>query len=284
MPRVEVCSGSGGGHNEDFVAVHENGSVTDMFVLDGATSVADRNYLDDEQGDVSWFVQTFAAELANLIDPSTSQGASVMRAAAATRNVWHRRTEMTQPPAYARPLAALTWLRAVRSAESATIHLYSLGDCTTLLRTPDGAVRDLDPWTNPQEEVLKREISSMLAEGLSDPAQRWARLLPLLRRRREKQNSAEAPSIVCLNPGDGFSARQTVLRLERGSTLLCMTDGFFRLVDPYQLYSPKQLVEACSVRGLKALLSELRDAENSAVAKGVSVKAADDASAVMWIA
>jgi hypothetical protein len=48
-----------------------------------------------------------------------------------------------------------------------------------------------------------------------------------------------------------------------GATLLAMTDGFYRLADPYGLYAPAQLVDACAGPGL-------------------AVKAADDAAAVMW--
>ena len=284
MPRVELCSEAGAGNNEDLVAVHENGNVTDIFVLDGATSVAECNYVDNQQGDVTWFVRYFAAELGKIFAPDSSQESMVLRAAAATCSEWRDRTEGSPAPPYAWPIAALTWIRAIPGAEATVIHVYSLGDCKTLIREPDGTVRDLDPWTNPQEAILQREIAAMVAEGVTESAQRLARLMPLLRKRREEQNSALAPAVVCMSPGGPFSARKAVLQVKAGAVLLCMTDGFYRLVDPYDLYSPGQLIDACSLRGLAPLLLELRNVEGSSSTKGLTVKAADDASAVMWTA
>jgi hypothetical protein len=60
-----------------------------------------------------------------------------------------------------------------------------------------------------------------------------------------------------------------------------MTDGFYRLADPYAMYTPPALFDACLARGLDAMLAELRAAERGGGA-GLSVKAADDASAVLW--
>ena len=226
----------------------------------------------------------FAAELGKILDPDGSQESMVLRAAAATCSEWRARTEGSPAPLYAWPIAALTWIRTFHRTEAADVHVYCLGDCKTLIRKPDGTVRDLDPWTNPQEAILQREITAMVAQGVTDSAQRFARLMPLLRKRREEQNSALAPAVVCMNPGGPFSARTAVLQVKTGAVLLCMTDGFYRLVEPYDMYSPRQLIDACSLRGLAALLLELRNVEGSASTKGVTVKAADDASAVMWTA
>lgn len=115
-----------------------------------------------------------------------------------------------------------------------------------------------------------------------DPAQRKARLLPLLRARREQQNRAAAPSVLCVQPGGPFAARPHALRIERGSSLLAMTDGFYRLSDPYDCYSPAALFAACLARGLDDMLAELRAAEQAGNGAALMVKAADDASAVLW--
>lgn len=186
-------------------------------------------------------------------------------------------------PRYAWPIAALTWVRIVHKAQSDKLHLYCLGDCKTLLRHADGVVRDLDPWTNPQDEVLKREISAMLAEGVSDISVRRERLMPLPRNRRIEQNENLTPSVLCMQPAGPFAARKAVLEVGAGDMLLAMTDGFYRLADPYELYSPTLLAEACSVRGLETMLSELRAAEKADATRGLAVKAADDATAIMWV-
>ncbi|AKU21550.1 protein phosphatase 2C domain-containing protein [Massilia sp. NR 4-1] len=283
MPWTAICEGAGKHRNEDLIAVHEHIGVTDILVIDGATSLAECDYIDTEEGDVAWFARQFAAELHKILSPNATQDALVKQAIDATRAAWLARTEKAEIPRYAHPIAALSWSRIFHHAESDELHLYSLGDCKTLRRSADGEVRDLDPWINPQEGVLQREIGAMLAKGVSDPAERRTLLTPLLRRRREEQNAAPEPSILCLHPQGPFAARKSVLRIEPGTTLLSMTDGFYRLSDPYELYSPAQLVEACTTRGLDAMLSELRAAEAASAAKGgLMVKAADDAAAVLW--
>ncbi|WP_256077375.1 protein phosphatase 2C domain-containing protein [Massilia sp. YIM B04103] len=284
MPWTAICEGAGKHRNEDLIAVHEHDGVTDILVIDGATSLSECDYIDTEEGDVAWFARQFAAELHKILSPNATQDALVKQAIDATRAAWLVHAEKTEIPHYARPIAALSWTRIFHHAEPDELHLYSLGDCKTLLRSADGAICDLDPWINPQEGVLQREISAMQAKGVSDPAERRALLTPLLRRRREEQNTALAPSILCLYPQGPFTARKSVLRIEPGTTLLSMTDGFYRLSDPYELYSPAQLVEACVTRGLDAMLSELRTAEAASATKGgLTVKAADDAAAVLWM-
>lgn len=285
MPWTAVCEGAGKHRNEDLIAVHEHDSVTDILVIDGATSLAESDHIDSEEGDVAWFVRHFATELGKILAPDASQDRQIRQALDATRAAWLAHTDKAEVPHYAHPIAALSWSRIFHHEDVDELHLYSLGDCKTLLRSADGETRDLDPWINPQEGVLQRAISAMQAQGVSDPAERRALLTPLLRRRREEQNTAPAPSILCLHPQGPFAARKRVLPIAPHSTLLSMSDGFYRLSDPYELYSPAQLLEACATRGLAAMLSELRAAEAASAAKGgLLVKAADDASAVMWVA
>ena len=64
-----------------------------------------------------------------------------------------------------------------------------------------------------------------------------------------------------------------------------MSDGFYRLVEPYCLHTPGSLAVLCNGHGLQAALDELRGFEASAQATATaagSVKCADDASAVLW--
>jgi hypothetical protein len=186
-------------------------------------------------------------------------------------------------PVYAWPIAAMTWIRILPGRGVSELILYCLGDCKTLLLRPDGSVQDLDPWVNPQEAVLQDAIAALAAEGISDPDERRERLLPMLRRRREQQNTASMPQSLCLAPAGPFAARRYSVQAEPGSVLLVMTDGFYRLVDPYGLHSDAGLAQACVRDGQDAMLAGLRAHEHAAGAgTGMAVKQADDASAVVW--
>ncbi|WP_229455220.1 hypothetical protein [Massilia sp. KIM] len=258
--------------------------MTDLIVIDGGSSVAERHYVDEVRGDVAWFAQEFAAALVSTLDAATTQGDAAVAAAHRLHRDFVARTQGQEVPAYAWPIAAMTWARIRRVEGGQRLQLYSLGDCKTLLRTAEGRTIDLDPFVNPQEAVLQAEIARLVAQGLTDAAQRKARLLPMLRERRVQQNAAASPSILCLKPAGPFAARTLELRLDPGAALLVMTDGFYRLVDPYGLHTDASLVERCAEAGLNAVLEELRAFESGSVAGGaLTVKRADDASAVLWL-
>jgi hypothetical protein len=278
-----VSSGAAGHGNEDHVAVFEQQGVADIVVLDGGSSVAPQNYICQATGDVVWFVQRFSAAFGKALAGHGSQEQLVRNALETVRAEFRERTAGLAAPVYAWPIAALTWIRIMPGRGASELILYCLGDCKTLLLRPDGSVQDLDPWVNPQEAVLQEAIAALAGEGVSDPAARRERLLPMLRRRREEQNTDPHPETLCLAPTGSFGARRYSVRAERGSTLLCMTDGFYRLVDPYGLYTDASLAQACAHEGLDSMLSALRRHEHAAGAgTGMSVKQADDASAVIW--
>jgi len=252
-------------------------------VLDGATSVASRNYIDPDLGDVAWFVRRFSAAFGEALADRSPQEQAVRTALATVRAAFEWCTGGLAVPVYAWPIAAMTWIRILPGRGGSDLILYCLGDCKTLLLRPDGSVQDLDPWVNPQEAVLADAIAALAREGVSDPQARRARLLPMLRRRREEQNTAPFPEALCLAPAGPFAARRYSVRAVPGSVLLVMTDGFYRLVEPYGLHSDASLAQACVRDGLNAVLAGLRAHEQAAGAgTDMAVKQADDASAVAW--
>lgn len=271
--------------NDDHVAVFTSAGYTDILVIDGGTSVADADYIDPVQGDVAWFVHAFTSALGQILAPGRAQQDCVSAAAEIVLAQFEQATSDHEAPLYAWPIAALTWVRIDQRDGAALASLYSLGDCKSLLYTPGGDCVDLDPFVNPQDAVLQTEIASLRAAGVTDPEQRRERMLPMLRARREFQNTAPQPAILCLRPNGAFKPRVRSVELHTGARLLIMTDGFYRLVDPYGLYADAGLVDACLERGLGAMLDELRTHEACVGGTGArAVKAADDASAVIWSA
>jgi hypothetical protein len=283
MNWASVSSGGGSHANEDHVAVFEQDGLADIVVLDGATSVAGRYYIDPEDGDIAWFVRRFCAAFGKALAGRGSQEQMVRTAVDEVRAAFDERSPGEAVPLYAWPIAAMTWIRILPGRDCASeLQVYCLGDCKTLMLRADGSVQDLDPWVNPQEAVVQEAIAALAREGVKDPAARRERLLPMLRRRREEQNAALGPQSLCLAPAGPFAARRYAVRAEPGSTLLVMTDGFYRLVDPYGLHSDASLLRASVDGGLEALLAGLRAHEAASGGAGMAVKQADDASAVSW--
>ncbi len=277
-----VTSGATIDHNEDWVGGFDTADVTDLVIIDGGTSVADQDYVDPVNGDVVWFVSRFAAALGSCIEAGLDQQRAVHGAVDAVFQEFRALSTTRDVPQYAWPIAALSWVRISGGGAVRQLDLYCLGDCKVLMRDPGGAVIDLDPWVNPQEAVLRAEMARLQADGVTDSAQRHARLLPLLRERRVFQNTVANPAALCLRPAGEFTARSYTFPVSPGASVLAMTDGFYRLVDTYGLHTNESLFASCVEHGLDAALAALRGYEAQARATSLSVKRADDASAILW--
>jgi hypothetical protein len=292
--RYSLISAAGHGSekqavNEDLVQVFERDGWTDIVLLDGATPLTAERHVAAGPSDPAWFVRQFAADLGTVLRIDATQEAQVQAALALTRRAFEQAGGDADVPAWARPIATLSWVRVHHGTEieagagpGQRLDLYCLGDSKVLLRLPDGAVRDLDPFDNPQEARTQAAVAALVAEGVADAAARWACLLPMLRARRAEQNLAVPPYVLCLHPGGPFAARTAQMTAPPGSMLLVLSDGLYRLVDTYRLHTDASLLAACAARGLDALLDELRAFEHGAAAAGLAAKAADDASAVCW--
>ncbi|MGJ9419798.1 hypothetical protein ACHAC9_18885 [Massilia sp. CMS3.1] len=284
MTTEQISRAPDSGSNEDLVAAFESAGLSDLLVLDGATSVADTDYIDPRQGDVAWFVGAFAAALEAALAPGVTQAVAVRRALDAVSAAYRERAGAAPIPVYAHPLAALTWIRIRHMDDHLALSLYCLGDCKVFALDAAGAVLDLDPYVNPHEAVLQEAIAALGLAGVVDPDLRRARLLPMLRARRAFQHGSAAPDVLCLAPQGEFKARQYALRLPLDAAVLAMTDGFYRLVDPYGRYTIDELAGRCRTHGLAVLMDELRAFEAARASGPLAVKSADDASALLWTA
>lgn len=266
--------------NEDLIASWHKDGITDIVILDGGTSVADRAYVDEAHGDAAWMVAQFARALEVHAAPGRAQQASVMLALKDVHAAFLQRTAGTEVPLHAWPVGAMSW---VRIGEGRRLEAYCIGDCELLLRHADGRIEHLNYWINPQEAVLRDAVAQLTAAGITDGAERKKALLPMLRARREWMNTTNVPPALCIAPGGPFVARSTSLRAGSGAMLLGMTDGFYRLVENYGLYTDETLFGLCARAGLAEAGRILRAHEN-ALASGaaLAVKNADDASAFSY--
>ncbi|MCS0613536.1 protein phosphatase 2C domain-containing protein [Massilia kyonggiensis] len=283
--RYTLASSAGKGRiNEDVVVVYERDGYTDLVLMDGATPLTPERCVAAGASDPAWFVRRFAQDLGSVLRADGDQEALVLEALEHTRAAYRAAGGHADVPPYAWPIATLAWVRVSDpDADGAhTLDLFCLGDSKILLQLPDGAVRDLDPFENPQEQATQAAVAALVAEGIFDPAERWTRLLPMLRARRHEQNTAANPAVLCLEPRGPFAARRTRVTAPPGALLLVLSDGLYRLVDTYGLHSDGSLLDACRARGLDALLDELRAFEAGKEAAGLAAKTADDASAIAW--
>lgn len=176
MTTEHLSCAPGSGINEDLIRVIEGDGLTDILVLDGATSVADTHHVDERRGDVAWFTHAFADALARAISPGVSQAQAVHRASDAVRQAYRLAAGEQAVPLYAHPLAAMTWIRIRQLEDHLALSLYCLGDCKTFAVLTGGAMVDLDPYANPYEGVLQEAMAALTLEGIVEPGLRRARL------------------------------------------------------------------------------------------------------------
>jgi hypothetical protein len=265
--------------NEDLIATWRKDGTTNIVILDGGTSVADRAYVDEVHGDAAWMVARFAQALEAHASAAGAQDASVLLALRDVHALYLERTRGLDVPLHAWPVGAMTWVR-ITEGERSRLEAYCIGDCELLLRHADGRIENLNYWVNPQEAVLRDAVAQLTAAGITDGAARKKALLPMLRARREWMNTTDVPPALCMAPCGPFVTRSGTAYAESGAVLLGMTDGFYRLVENYGLYTDETLFGLCASTGLAEAGRILRAHEN-ALASGaaLAVKNADDAAA-----
>ena len=84
-------------HNEDLVRIYRSAHFTDIVIMDGASSVATRNFIDNVI-DVARFVRTFAALLEQAIHRDRSQAESVSLAINTLHDVFPQKTSAVPVP------------------------------------------------------------------------------------------------------------------------------------------------------------------------------------------
>jgi hypothetical protein len=277
-----LTTGSVDGKNEDRVGTSNFGENDFFWVIDGGSSVADINYLNKNVGDVEWFSEEISSILKEEISHQSDLRKIVSSCISRLREDYFSCIGGNSVvPRYAWPIAALSLLRVFPKSESVQIDLLELGDCITLIKEPGQVTyRFGGGWDTHAEEELQKRVSSIRSHHNLSDSDLKDRVLPFLRKRREEQHEMEQPVILGLNPAAGKSARLHQSSVPYGTQIAMMSDGFFRLVESYRLYSPDELIKELRTFGTENCMKALRNFENNASGSSELLKKGDDASVV----
>ncbi|WP_193188979.1 hypothetical protein [Nisaea sediminum] len=252
-------------NNEDvigFSEIDENTSA--VWVIDGGSSVADKNYIDSENGDINWFANSISRKLRaysqihknyvdvlqNTIDDVKSE---YVNCVGSLQNV----------PKYAWPIAAMTWVKFTKMNNgSQLVEQIDLGDCSSIFRSDNSVWQIRPPAENLVENAIRSKIASMPKKKSGNDDEKRNTLIDGLRARREEQHSFETPTIIGFNSKNinKIPYRRKIIHTDKIEFLLC-SDGFFRLVDLFKKYSAHELIEKVSKIGSEKLVRELRNIE-----------------------
>lgn len=279
-----VCAPGGRdnrGLNEDLVGWSDDA----VWVLDGATGLRAVSLL-ETASDARWFVQRFdkalRSQLRRTSTSSSSDSRELLRTAIAKVSVAFARQATRQPIAkYEVPSASMSFLRVRgRSMECAL-----LGDCRLLYAASDGTFFNLF-GSAALEELDRRAIGvlrrmkrvPLLAESL------WSLFgTRLLRSNRARMNDADGYWTLSLDTAAADHMEYRTITTAEGDQALLVSDGFYRLVDTFQVFSDRTLVRAAAEVGLDILYDQLRTLEAADVEcrQYPRFKPSDDASAVL---
>lgn len=278
---LETVSVAGIGANDD----RAGAAGAWAWVFDGATDVAAERLLPGPS-DAAWFADALNAAMRRLADQPEQAGADLIDLPPfLTDHVGSAfQAQACRPPRdrSEHPSAAGVVVRY----GSGALHYLSVGDCSLLVHTPDGAMREIgiDPDLSARDA---RSVEIMRRYRASSGDATWqaarAHLWPRIRQGRRAINQPGGYGAFSITEPPAEFVRAGTLASPPGTRVLMASDGFMRLVDTLGRYTPASLVAATEERSLQALVDELRSAEagDPECVTFPRTKPSDDASALL---
>jgi hypothetical protein len=251
------------------------------FVIDGATGLGDRQYIDPEGSDAAWIAARFADGFTKHITRDTAIS-DIARTVSldAKREFLGNHPEV---PRYAWPLSAFAMLHATRTG----FRFYGLGDSCVFLLNADGTagmhMAIPDAFTREQAHA-QSHIARTGGITKNGGALGNTQTLEALRRHRETQNTPGGIWTLGLVPEAADHLVSEDLPIEGKAHAIVCSDGFADLVVLYQAYDAASLVRTALDKGLSPMIEELRRFERKTDPEGLRYprfKQSDDTTAIL---
>jgi hypothetical protein len=275
----------GAGANEDAWGWRDDGAWGSAWVIDGATGLDDREHVPDGPTDAAWHARALAAAFAAAPIADDDPAPAIARMIAGIAARW--RAAVADPdavPAWGLPTSAGMWCRARPAGDALDVDVAWLGDCVAILAPPTGPTVTFNRGALEAADGRLRQRIQGLSEAGAEPTSFLGALKDELRARRAMANRPDGYWAFGVVPEAAAHLKRARRTVPRGSRLLLVTDGFYRLVDHFALYDDATLVDAARHRGLAALGAQLRAAERAdgRAQAAPRVKPHDDATAALF--
>ncbi|MBV1693966.1 MAG: protein phosphatase 2C domain-containing protein [Hyphomicrobiales bacterium] len=224
------------------------------WVLDGARSPVAPRF---GPSDAAWLV----GEIDTRLQAAGASGATLddalARLASALPLAWGPADD-ADPAGGPTNCLALLHLEVDAGTGGANIEAAVLGDVVVLMDGGDGPVIWTDERVRPFEArtIAVAARCSRAPDGTLGPE-----VAETIRANRRAINTPHGFAVVSPVRPWLHLARRFSARLAPGSRLALMSDGFWRLVDPFEMMSPRELLDALLSGEADALLARLRAAE-----------------------
>jgi hypothetical protein len=284
MPQISIIDtisdpGKQGRANEDRLGYNSHSA----FVLDGATGLGDRQFMDGFGSDAAWIAEFGITRLAERLDDRADPAAVLRHVSEEARDAFL--AVAGEQPRYAWPLCSLTGLQATPTG----FRWFGLGDSCMYILHDDGRADFVIPipgayeWEQQQAAQHIARLGGIGAAGVAndDPT-----TLEDLRRGRARQNTPDGITWTfgIVPEAADHLAMVDVPIYGGGATALLCSDGLADLVALYKLYDPAKLIQRAATAGLKSLVTELRQMERTVDPDGLKYpryKQSDDTTAIL---
>ncbi len=252
------------------------------FVIDGATGLGDRQYIDETGSDAAWIAGQFASGFQRYVtrDGKVSDVARSTSLEARAAFLGHH----GDAPRYAWPLSAFAMVHATHDGFS----FLGLGDsCVFLLRNDGAASLHIPiPGAYEREQVqAQRHIARTGGITKGGGALGTPETLAALRRHRESQNTPDSGAwTLGLVPEAADHLVSEELQISEKAHAIVCSDGFSDLVVLYAAYTSASLVQTAIEKGLAPMVEELRRFEREIDPEGLRYpryKQSDDTTALL---
>ena len=277
--RKEWLTIAGGAVNDD----GGGSAARRAWVLDGATGLPQERLLPGDS-DAQWLVSEACSFFERMADDRpAAQHLSALSAFLYSRFQAARLRAPSPDRLEEIPSASL----AFAMIEGRSLSIANIGDCRTLVQFPNGATCQFgdSPVTALDAQVVARLVELQRSNPSASFGALKADLLPQIRRNRLLKNQPNGYWV--LEPGASWLQYVQYLAADvaPGTHVLMLSDGFYRLVDHYHLYSDESLLAAAVQDGLQVLAQRLRQVEDEDPECRIHprLKPRDDASALLLV-
>jgi hypothetical protein len=254
--RMEWLSIAGGAVNDD-----GGGSAAQLaWVLDGATGLPQERLLPGDS-DAQWLVSEACSFFERLTDCRPAAEHSRALSAFLSSRFQAARVRPSAPDRLDDPPSASLAFAVI---DGQTLTIANIGDCRTLVRVPNGATRQFgdSPVSALDAQVVGRLVELQRSNPSASYGALKADLVSFIRRNRLLKNQPNGYWV--LEPGDSWLqyVQYFAAGVAPGTHVLMLSDGFYRLVDHYHLYTDESLLDAAVEEGLQVLAQRLRQLED----------------------
>jgi serine/threonine protein phosphatase PrpC len=253
---VELVCEAGDRVNDD----RSSALAASAWVLDGTTGLGAAR-LFPGASDAAWFAET-ADHLLRRLTPGAADAATLLQDLVRELHRECRRAALgaLDGADVDLPAASLALVRL----DGTMLETVMLGDCKILLCRQDGTIEALDHSSvAPFDAKVVAALIALQHAGETDPSKIKRQLARTIRENRRWKNRPGGYGVLADDPACLAFTETTRRPVADITSLLLMSDGFYRLVDTYRVMTPATLMAAALSRGLRSLYRELRQIEDA---------------------